>query len=303
MKKGVDVSVYQRTIDWDKAKNYIDFAIIRCGYGNNITSQDDPYYKINADACTKLNIPFGVYLFSYATNLGMAQSEVEHTLRLIKDYKLEYPVFIDVEARSQLDLPKESLVEIVRYYCEKIEEAGYYVGIYASLSTLNGILNSSELDPYDKWVAEWGKDFTYKGSSGMWQHTDNEIIPGIDTRVDGDIAFYDYPEIIKRSKLNHLEEETSPKPPETIDLKYKVGTKLYLNGFLYKNDDGKDIIRKYKNKSVVITEALDEKGIVAPYKLNIDGYAKESDLTETKTKKICICTRILNFLKQLFKGN
>lgn len=154
MYHGIDVSSYQKEIDWKKTKKEIDFAIIRCGYGNNISSQDDKYYKINADACTKENIPFGVYLYSYAINLEMAQSEVKHTLRLIKDYKLEYPVFLDVEDNTQLKLPKEQLIKIVKYYCEKIEEAGYYVGIYANLYTFNHILDSNEIDFYDKWVAQ-----------------------------------------------------------------------------------------------------------------------------------------------------
>ena len=235
MRKGVDVSSYQGTIDWNRAKDYIDFAIVRCGYGNNLVSQDDSYFERNAEECKRLNIPFGTYLYSYATNLNMAQSEVDHTLRLIKEKKLEYPIFLDVEDKSQLILPKEQLVEIVKYYCEKIEEAGYYVGIYASLSVLNGILDSEELAPFDKWVAQWGSDFSYKGRSGMWQYTDDERIPGIDTRVDGDKAFYDYPEIIRKNGLNHLEE--APKPPETVDLKYKVGDKLYLNGPLYKRSE------------------------------------------------------------------
>ena len=54
------------------------------------------YYERNAEMCRQLNIPFGVYLFSYATTLDEARSEVEHTLRLIRNKKLEYPVFLDV---------------------------------------------------------------------------------------------------------------------------------------------------------------------------------------------------------------
>lgn len=298
MRRGIDVSVYQRNIDWERAREYIEFAIIRCGYGNDLISQDDPYYHINASQCTRLRIPFGVYLFSYATNLSMAQSEVEHTLRLIRDYRLEYPVFLDVETRSQLDLPKERLVEIVKYYCEKIEEAGYYVGIYASLSTLEGILNSSELDHFDKWVAEWGKDFNYKGHSGMWQYTDNERIPGIETRVDGDIAFYDYPEIIRKNGLNHLGPDV---PDVPVELKYKVGDRLYLNGELYKTEQGEDVIRSFCNYPVRVVETFDEKGVVAPYKLDIDGYAKENELSERKLTNSGICARIIEFLKRFFQ--
>jgi len=294
MRKGIDVSSYQREINWEEAKKYIDFAIIRCGYGNNLVSQDDTHYRQNANECTRLKIPFGVYLFSYATDIGMAQSEVDHTLRLIKDYQLEYPVFIDIETRAQLDLPKEKLVEIVKYYCEKIEKAGYYVGIYASLSTLTNQLNSRELDSFDKWVAEWNKDFNYKGSSGMWQNTDNDRIPGINTRVDGDIAFYDYPTIIRQSGLNHLK-------PETITLKYKKGDHLYLNGNLYRNSSGQESIRKYRNKKVTITKVETEQKVVAPYEVDLGGNVKEKDLSYEKLTNPSLCDKIIELLKKLFK--
>lgn len=300
MRRGIDVSVYQRNIDWRIAKDYIDFAIIRCGYGNDLVSQDDPYYRRNALECTRLKIPFGVYLFSYATDLKMAQSEVDHTLRLIKDYKLEYPVFIDIEEREQLRLPKERLIEIVKYYCDKIEEAGYYVGIYASLNTLNNQLNSSELDRFDKWVAEWGKDFSYSGSSGMWQYTDDARVPGVGTKVDGDIAFYNYPQIIRENGLNHL--DSSIEPPDTIGLKYKVGDELFFNGYLYDNDTGKDVIREYCNERVIITDAINRKDIVAPYKLNIGGYAKEDDLTPERLNRACWCVRMGESVKDICKN-
>lgn len=295
MKKGIDVSSYQGDINWEEAKKYIDFAIIRCGVGNNIKEQDDKKWERNTSECERLSIPYGTYLFSYATNLTMAQSEVEHTLRLVKDKKLEYPIFLDVEERGQLSLPKEQLVEIVKYYCEKIESAGYYVGIYASLSTLNGILNDEALLKYDKWVAEWGKDFSYHKNSGLWQNTDHEQILGINTRMDGDIAFYDYPEIIRKNGLNHLEEQ------EKETLKYKKGDTAYLNGPLYKEESGTTIQKNYRNKKVTIQETNDKKGVQAPYKTDINGYVKEKDLSDKKVPRACIIMRIIKFILNLFK--
>jgi len=295
MRKGIDVSSYQGNINWEEVKNYIDFAIIRCGWGNNIESQDDPRYERNAKECERLGIPYGVYLFSYAVNLKEAKSEVEHTLRLIKDYKLEYPIFLDVEARRQLRLPKEELTKIVKYYCEEMEKAGYYVGIYASLYTLNEYLNSKELEKYDKWVAEWAKDFNYKGNSGLWQNTDHEMIRGINTRVDGDVAFYDYPRIIKEAGLNHLEEETTAK------LKYKKGDVAYLNGPLYKDEDGKIIKRIYHNKKIKIKDTNNTIGVKAPYKTNKCGYVKENDLSDEEISNENFIVRVLEFLLDFFK--
>ena len=68
--KGIDVSKWNGDIDWAKVKaTDVDYAIISCGYGDDETSQDDPYWKTNADACTKEGIPFGTYIYSYADRI------------------------------------------------------------------------------------------------------------------------------------------------------------------------------------------------------------------------------------------
>lgn len=266
MKKGIDVSVYQGKIDWTKVKPHIDFAIIRCGWGDDKLDQDDAYYERNAKMCKELGIPFGVYLFSYATTLDEAKSEVEHTLRLIKDKKLEYPVFLDVEAHHQMALPKSKLTEIVKYYCEEMEKHGYYVGIYASLDRFKSNLDSKVLDRFDKWVAEWNDTFTYKGKAGMWQHTSHEELPGIHARVDGDIAFYDYPKIIKDANLNHLND---------VNLKYHVGDKVFVSGHIYESDENDTITNQVCDQEFIIESTYPNKK--NPYKISL-GYIKENEI-------------------------
>ena len=74
--KGLDVSHHQGKIDWEKvSKSDVDFVIIRCGYGNNIASQDDKYFAQNVAGCEKYNIPYGIYIYSYALNVSDAKSE------------------------------------------------------------------------------------------------------------------------------------------------------------------------------------------------------------------------------------
>lgn len=266
--RGIDVSSYQGKIDWERVKPYIDFSIIRCGYGNNLKSQDDVYFERNASYCEKLDIPYGVYLYSYATNLDEARSEVEHTLRLIRNHKLEYPVYLDVENKRQLALKKEELVDIVQYYCEQLERAGYYVGIYASESLFRGILDSPRLN-YDKWVAEWG-ELTYRNDKvGMWQYTSHEDLPGINSRVDGDYAFKDYPRIIREAGLNHLEE----------NLKYRVGDRVFVSGNIYRNSEATEVLERVCDLEVEITEVNRIEGREAPYKINYqNAWVKEEDI-------------------------
>lgn len=270
MKKGIDVSAYQGRIDWTKVKPFIDFAIIRCGYGSDFARQDDVYYERNTKMCEELNIPYGVYLFSYATTLDEAKSEVEHTLRLIKDKKLEYPVFLDVESKRQMALPKEDLIEIVKYYCDEMERNGYYVGIYSNLYRFRSNLDSTELDPFDKWVAEWADEFTYKGKAGMWQNTSYEEIAGIRGRVDGDIAFYDYPKIIREANLNHLDES---------NLKYRKGEIVYITGDIYEDSTATRVLKNVCDTAFTIEDVVED--ALAPYKIS-EGYVKESAVYKKK---------------------
>ena len=116
-KKVIDVSHHNGTIDWESVKaSGIDGAIIRCGFGSDIASQDDTQWERNADECTRLGIPFGVYLYSYATTDSMAKSEAEHVLRLIKGYKLSYPVYYDLEENGT----ESGAAERARIFCEAI---------------------------------------------------------------------------------------------------------------------------------------------------------------------------------------
>ena len=65
--KGIDVSYWQKNIDWDKVKSAgIKFAIIRCGYGNGGV---DSYFERNVKECERVGIPWGAYYFSYSESV------------------------------------------------------------------------------------------------------------------------------------------------------------------------------------------------------------------------------------------
>lgn len=208
-RRGIDVSYYQGEIDFEKLKDKVDFVIIRCGYGKDIESQDDKYYFRNVNECIRLNIPFGVYLYSYAKSTSDAVSEANHVLRLVKNYKIPYPIFYDVEDKSQSALSNEELTDICTTFCNILENNGYYVGIYANLYWFNTKLNSDRLNKYDKWLAEWSKSPSYNKPFGMWQYTSEGRVEGINGRVDMDIAYKDYPEIIKSNNLNNYKDNSN----------------------------------------------------------------------------------------------
>ena len=96
LKRGIDVSAHQGDINWEKAKAAgVEFAIIRCGFGSDIKEQDDGKFQRNVSECERLEIPYGVYLYSYADSMEKARSEARHTLRMLNGRKPDYPVFYD----------------------------------------------------------------------------------------------------------------------------------------------------------------------------------------------------------------
>lgn len=188
---GIDISEFNGDVDIAAMKGKIDFVIIRCGYGSDLESQDDAQYRNNVLKCQQAGIPFGVYLYSYARNREMALSEARHTLRLVKGLTPLYGVWYDVEDPT---LPTgETLADDCLAYCQELRSAGYYCGIYSSLSWMQTRLNSPKLAHIDRWVAQWTGELAYP-NAGMWQYTDSGMING--RRFDMDRAYRDYPAII-----------------------------------------------------------------------------------------------------------
>ena len=186
-KKGMDVSEWQGKIDWAKAKaDGIEYAVIRCGYGNDRTKYDDKYWEYNVSECERLGIPYGVYLYSYAENIDDAKSEAEHTIRLLKGHHPSLPVYYDLEDKTVESAGKSMISQIAQTYCDKVSAAGYRMGIYASRSWWTSYLNTSTFDnsAWSKWIAEWGNRCNYSGSYDMWQCTSSGAVSGVNGHVD-----------------------------------------------------------------------------------------------------------------------
>lgn len=179
---GIDVSHHQGEIDWDAvAQSQVDFVIIRCGYGMDQEDQDDREFLNNVAACERLGIPYGVYLYSYATNTQRAQSEAEHVLRLINGHTLSYPVFYDLEDSSAMEC---DLAAIATVFCEQIQAAGYKVGVYSSKNWWENYLTDLCFDQWYRWVAHYNPTCGYTGDYQLWQFTSTGSVEGISGNVD-----------------------------------------------------------------------------------------------------------------------
>ena len=235
-KRIIDVSSWQGVIDWEKVKPHIDGAILRCGFGMDLEKQDDKQFKRNADECTRLGIPFGVYLYSYAKTNEQAKSEAAHVLRLICGYKLSYPVYLDLEENGT----QIGAVERANIFGDIIEKAGYWCGVYASLHWWNNYLKG--LERFTKWVAQYYIKCQYTGKHlDIWQYSSTGRIDGINGNVDMNECYRDFPaEILKDKKPDTAapaKKTVAELVEEVIDGKWGVGDerkkKLTAAGYDY----------------------------------------------------------------------
>lgn len=201
--KGIDVSKWNGNINWEKVRNSgINFAIIREGYGKKDPNQVDKKFKDNINGAKSVGIGAGVYHYSYADSVEDAVNEAQFCLENIKGLKLEYPIVFDIEDKEQLKLNNRQRTDIVKAFCGEIEKNGYYAMFYCNLNWLNNYLYKDELlSKYDLWLAQWSVNVP-SVSCGIWQKSDNGCIDGINGNVDLDMAYKNYPEIIKNKGLN-----------------------------------------------------------------------------------------------------
>lgn len=215
-KKGVDISAHNGNVDIQKIKNAgYDYVMIRCGFGDDYTSQDDTKFEANVKKCEEAGMPWGVYIYSYALTTAEAESEAAHVIRLLNGKKPTLPVAFDMEDadgyKSKNGMPSNAtLVSICKTFFKKITAKNYYPILYANLSWIKNKLNDQTLlDNYDIWLAQWNTECTYNGKTlGLWQYggetnyLESNSIEGVGT-IDKNFCYKDYPLIIKNGHYNN----------------------------------------------------------------------------------------------------
>ena len=195
--KGIDVSRYQGTIDWDKVKNSgVEFAFIRLGYRSYGTGviKDDDAFAANASGALKTGMHVGVYFFSQAINTQEAIEEADYVLEAIKPYNIDYPIVIDVEeipddTYRQENMTREELTATVVAFCERIKAAGRTPIVYGNIKGLANNLDLTQLTAYEKWFADYNPTPYYPYEMSIWQYSDSGKIDGIEGNVDLNISF------------------------------------------------------------------------------------------------------------------
>ena len=173
--KGIDVSVWQGTIDFNAVRNSgVDFVIIRAGYG---TSSKDKYFEENYRNAKAAGLHIGAYWYSYADSFSEAAQEAEMFLSVLAGKQFDYPVFLDMEEKKQIEAGTDFCSGLIKTFCDRLEAAGYFAGFYTSASFARSVVTDAVPKRYCYWCAQWADACSYEGSCGIWQHSSNGSVP------------------------------------------------------------------------------------------------------------------------------
>lgn len=202
-RNGIDLSHWNGKVDFKEVvKAGYDFAILNCG-GSDYGFYKDSRFEENYYGAKAAGVGVGAYYFvgpkCVSKEDGIA--DADRFIEIVKGKKFEYPLYMDVE--SPAPWSRGGNTEAAIAFCDRLEKAGYYAGIYASdISGFRERLNINELTRFDKWVARYGSSPSYVKNYGMWQYSSTGRVPGITGNVDMNISYYDFPDIMKRYHLN-----------------------------------------------------------------------------------------------------
>lgn len=227
IKNGIDISWCQTQVNWDKVKT--DFAIIQAG-GGYIPRTKDTMYESHYAGATQAGIPVGAYWFLDATDEKGAVEEAEIFISLLKGKRFAYPVYLDIEKDKHFKLSKAKFSAVCRAFLQKVESAGYWVGLYTNLNGLKNFIEDDIKTRYAIWLAQWDVSKpTYTGTYGIWQEKVGKI-EGVTGDVDIDHAYVDYPTKIKAKGLNGFgitNPQKYTKEKSTIHIEMTVNEKKY----------------------------------------------------------------------------
>lgn len=203
MINGIDISKWNGDIDFKQVRGAgYDFAIIKAG-GSDSGFYTDPKFNSNYSKALAAGLHVGAYYFTgpnfYGVKSGIA--DAMRFISMLDRKKFDYPVFVDIETTKPSRM--EEATKAATSFCQTLEDAGYFVGIYASaISGFRERLNHEKLKRYCHWVAHYNVLYPADNDWQIWQKTSRGSVAGINGHVDIDVARYDFSSIIKSKGLN-----------------------------------------------------------------------------------------------------
>lgn len=196
MKKVLDISVHNGTIDFDVLKQTgINDLIIRAGWlGNYNNHEVDEMFERNYSEALRLGFNIGIYVYSYCKSKEAVESGCSWLYNLLTGKNINLPVFLDLEDSYTLD--GSDLTEQAIAFCDFFKVKGYKSGVYANKYWFENYLNVGALEGYKIWLAQWGVDNpTVSFKVDLWQYTSKEQVHGISGNVDANYCMCDCDDI------------------------------------------------------------------------------------------------------------
>lgn len=241
--KGVDLSYCQQNVDFEKLKKGGNsFVMLKLGNARDSGLTIDVEFENHYNGATAAGLDIGVYVYSLVTTTTAADECATQAVATLKDKVITYPVMFDVEFEDyNLKCGRDHNTALVMAFCRKIEQLGYYAGVYTCPGFVGGYINDGELQRFDHWIADVSpnKLLDYDGPCGLWQYNvagDSELdihgigaVPGVEGKCDMDYAYYDYPTRIRNLGCNNLSKAAEPqiKPDNSA---IKVGDTVKVKG-------------------------------------------------------------------------
>ena len=198
MKKGIDISKHQGTVDFSKVKSSgVEFVILRSSYRQTTDQKFFEYVK----GCNENGIPIlGVYHFIYALNEQAALNEAKFCVEQVKKAGLkDIYIFSDFEydtvkkaADSGVTLTKTECIKFTEIFCEYVVSQGFKTGIYSNIDYYKNWYKPELFKKYPLWLADYTGGPNY--DCLLQQYTSSGQVNGINTKVD----------------MNYLYEEVEP---------------------------------------------------------------------------------------------
>lgn len=197
---GIDVSSYQGNIDWAAVRaSGVDFAIIRAGFRGYGTGalKEDPYFRKNAANASANGIKVGAYFYSAAVNETEALEEAITIVKTISTSRITYPVVYDSEeigvaGHRTAGVSGAQAASNANTFLNYVRSMGYEPMLYANKSDIGKMGRGNFSCKF--WLAHYTNSgqTDYTGSHHMWQYTSEGSVPGINGKVDMNVAYFSY---------------------------------------------------------------------------------------------------------------
>lgn len=188
MKKGIDISKHQGTVDFSKVKSSgVEFVILRSSYRQTTDQKFFEYVK----GCNDNGIPIlGVYHFIYALNDAKALEEAKFCVEQVKKAGLkDIYIFSDFEydtvedaAEKGVTLTKDDCNNFTKIFCDYVKSQGFKTGIYSNIDFYKNWYKQEVITKYPLWLADYTGGPNYECL--LQQFTSSGQVNGINGRVD-----------------------------------------------------------------------------------------------------------------------